>query len=313
MARRETETLGESTAGAGAARRSPPTERVVQVLDHLVARPGVRFGLSELARELDLSKPTCLGILTVLADAGYLVRDPVDKTYGLGPALIVAGRAAQRGFASGPVAHRHLAALAEEFGVMCSASAVVGDRIAVLDVVGGHGAAAAARVGEVYPFAPPVGLMYVLWDTDERIEQWLRREPTLPVTVDLDDLWRIVTECRRTGYLAEPLTPGGRRLYALMAGVVSHDLAPEMREMLAELVAGPGERVLVPGAFAAGEKRAVNLVAAPAYDPEGHQSLVLTLHLEREVDAAGIERCGAALVAVADAITADLGGRRPAR
>ncbi len=57
MARRETETLGESTAGAGAARRSPPTERVVQVLDHLVARPGVRFGLSELARELDLSKP----------------------------------------------------------------------------------------------------------------------------------------------------------------------------------------------------------------------------------------------------------------
>ncbi len=69
----------------------------------------------------------------------------------------------------------------------------------------------------------------------------------------------------------------------------------------------------MPGAFAAGEKRAVNLVAAPAYDPEGHQSLVLTLHLEREVDAAGIERCGAALVAVADAITADLGGRRPAR
>ncbi|MCR8693898.1 helix-turn-helix domain-containing protein [Rhodococcus pyridinivorans] len=313
MARRETETLGEPTVGAGAARRSPPTERVVQVLDHLVARPGVRFGLSELARELDLSKPTCLGILTVLADAGYLIRDPVDKTYGLGPALIVAGRAAQRGFASGPVAHRHLAALAEEFGVMCSASAVVGDRIAVLDVVGGYGTAAAARVGEVYPFAPPVGLMYVLWDTDERIEQWLRREPTLPVTVDRDDLWRIVTECRRTGYLAESLTPGGRRLYALMAGVVSHDLAPEMREMLAELVASPGERVLLPDAFAAGEERAVNLVAAPAYDPDGHQSLVLTLHLEREVDAAGIERCGAALVAVADAITADLGGRRPAR
>ncbi|SED29031.1 DNA-binding transcriptional regulator, IclR family [Rhodococcus pyridinivorans] len=313
MARRETETLGKPTAGAGAARRSPPTERVVQVLDHLVARPGVRFGLSELARDLDLSKPTCLGILTVLADAGYLIRDPVDKTYGLGPALIVAGRAAQRGFASGPVAHRHLAALSEEFAVMCSASAVVGDRIAVLDVIGGHGTAAAARVGEVYPFAPPVGLMYVLWDTDERIEQWLRREPTLPVTVDRDELWRIVTECRRTGYLAESLTPGGRRLYALMAGVVSHDLAPEMREMLAELVASPGERVLLPDAFAAGEKRAVNLVAAPAYDPDGHQSLVLTLHLEREVDAAGIERYGAALVAVADAITADLGGHRPLR
>ncbi|UYP20326.1 helix-turn-helix domain-containing protein [Rhodococcus sp. Z13] len=308
MGRRGT---GTTETGSGTARRSPPTERVVQVLDHLVARPGVRFGLSELARELDLSKPTCLGILTALTDAGYLIRDPVDKTYGLGPALIVAGRAAQRGFASGPVAHRHLASLADEFGAVCSASAVVGDRIAVLDVVGGRGAASAARVGEVYPFAPPVGLMYVLWDTDERVEQWLRREPTLPVAVDRDDLWRIVTECRRAGYLAEALTPGGRRLYALMAGVVAHDLAPEMREMLAELVASPGERVLLPGAFAAGERRAVNLVAAPAYDPDGHQSLVLTLHLEREVDAVEVERCGTALVAVADAITTDLGGRRP--
>lgn len=294
-------------------RRSPPTDRVVQVLDHLVARPGRRFGLSELARELDLSKPTCLGILTALTDAGYLIRDAVDKAYGLGPALIVAGRAAQRGFASGPVAHRHLAAIAAEFGVACTASTVVGDRIAVLDVVGGRGAASAARVGEVYPFAPPVGLMYVLWDTDESLERWLQREPTLPVTVDRAHLRRVVDDCRRTGYLVESLTRGGQRLYALMAGVVSHDLAPDMRAILAELVTSPGERVLVSDALVAGEMHRVNLVAAPAFDPDGHQSLVLALHLEREVDAAEIERCGAALVAAADAITADLGGRRPGR
>lgn len=85
------------------ARRSPPTERVVQVLDHLVAHPEARFGLSELARRLGMSKPTCLGILTALTDAGYLMRHPADRSYGLGPALIVAGRAAQRGFAVGPV------------------------------------------------------------------------------------------------------------------------------------------------------------------------------------------------------------------
>ncbi|MER6876854.1 helix-turn-helix domain-containing protein, partial [Amycolatopsis sp. NPDC000673] len=43
-------------------RRSPPTERVVRLLDYFAARPGQRFGLSALARELGLSKPTCLGI-----------------------------------------------------------------------------------------------------------------------------------------------------------------------------------------------------------------------------------------------------------
>ena len=53
-------------------RTSPPTERVVAILDFLAQHPHDRFGLSELARRLDLSKPTCLGIVTTLTEAGYL-------------------------------------------------------------------------------------------------------------------------------------------------------------------------------------------------------------------------------------------------
>jgi DNA-binding IclR family transcriptional regulator len=75
-------------------RRSAPVERVVRLLDFLVARRGQRFGLSELARDLDLSKPTCLAILTELVAGGYLVRKPRTVTYGFGPALVAAGRAA---------------------------------------------------------------------------------------------------------------------------------------------------------------------------------------------------------------------------
>ena len=56
------------------------------ILDFLASHPHDRFGLSELARRLELSKPTCLGILTTLTEAGYLVRDEQDKTYRLGPA-----------------------------------------------------------------------------------------------------------------------------------------------------------------------------------------------------------------------------------
>ena len=64
-------------------RASPPTDRVVAVLDFLAAHPADRFGLSDLARRVGLSKPTCLGIVTSLAEAGYLVRDPADKSYRL--------------------------------------------------------------------------------------------------------------------------------------------------------------------------------------------------------------------------------------
>ena len=65
-------------------RASPPTERVVAVLDFLARHPHGRFGVSELARRLGLSKPTCLGIVTTLTDCDYLVRDSADKTYRLG-------------------------------------------------------------------------------------------------------------------------------------------------------------------------------------------------------------------------------------
>ncbi|QTJ65112.1 helix-turn-helix domain-containing protein [Rhodococcus sp. ZPP] len=291
-------------------RRSPPTERVVQVLDFLVSRKEHRFGLSELSRTLDISKPTCLGILTELVRGGYLVRDPVAKSYGLGPALIAAGRAAQQGFAAGPVARRHLAALSAEYQTTCTASAVVGDRIAVLELTSPPGVRAAAKVGEMYPFAPPVGLMYVLWDGEDALQSWLRREPTLPVRLDRERLRKVVEECSRTGYLVETLTPVGQRLHTLMAGVAAHDLPAELRDVLGEMVSSLGERVHL-DAEHADAMHPVSLIAAPTYDAEGHQAMVLTLYVGAELASDDIARRGKALAAAADAITQEVGGRRP--
>ena len=65
-------------------RASPPTERVVAVLDFLARHPHGRFGVSELARRLGLSKPTCLGLVTTLTDPGcrklveYQIADDVE-------------------------------------------------------------------------------------------------------------------------------------------------------------------------------------------------------------------------------------------
>lgn len=301
----------------GSARRSPPTERVVQVLDFLVARKGQRFGLSELARQLGISKPTCLGIVSALVDGGYLIRDAESKSYGLGPALIAAGRAAQQGFAAGPIAREHLAKLGERFGTTCTASAVVGDRIAVLELTSPPGVRPAVKVGEVYPFAPPVGLMYVLWDGDEQLEAWLRREPTLPVRLDRDRLGRVVAECRRDGYLVETLTQAGRQLHALMAGVAAHDLPPDLRDVLGEMVSSLGERVYLSGsdgsdgAGDSAEGHPVSLIAAPTFDAEGHQAMVLTLYVGETISADEIRERGEVLAAAADAVTEEVGGRKP--
>src|SRR6478672_8148688 len=74
--------------GETSGRTSPPTERVVAVLDFLAHHPHDRFGLSELARRLDLSKPACLGIGTAHAAADSQVRDGRHKTYRVAPAMI---------------------------------------------------------------------------------------------------------------------------------------------------------------------------------------------------------------------------------
>ncbi|WP_248960180.1 IclR family transcriptional regulator [Sphaerisporangium perillae] len=294
------------------ARRSPPTQRVIAVLDHFVAARGRPLGLSVLARELGISKPTCLGILTELVAAGYLVRDARTTAYRLGPALVAAGRAAQRSFAAGEVARRHLAPLAERHHATCTASAVVGEEIMILDAVAPPDAPA-VKVGERYPFAPPVGLMYVLWGPDRELDRWLAKEPTLPVRMDREHLRAVVEHCRAAGYLVESLTPAGMRLHSLMAGVAAYELPQEVRALVGEMVSSLGERVYLGAGLDPRKRHPVNLIAAPTYDADGGQELVLTLHVGASVTGAEIARRGAELVAAAAAVTAELGGAPPVR
>ncbi|GAA5062035.1 helix-turn-helix domain-containing protein [Nocardia callitridis] len=290
-------------------RRSAPTARVVQVLDFFVEQRGKRFGLSELARALDLAKPTCLGILTELTAGGYLVRDTGTHTYGLGPALIAAGRVAQESFAISALARTELAELSARFRTTCTASAVVSQRIMVLESTG----PGTVKVGASYQFAPPVGLMYVLWDTDAAFESWLATPSSVPLRQDETRLRQLVTECRQRGYLVESLAPAGRRLYSLLAGVATHELSDELRELVGELVTSLGERVYLGADLRPRKEHAVSLLAAPTYGGDGHQSMVLTMYVGKSITGAEIARRGAALVTAADAVTERCGGRGPER
>ncbi|MCB9438935.1 MAG: helix-turn-helix domain-containing protein [Mycolicibacterium sp.] len=296
----------------GTRRSSPPTERVVAVLEFLAAHPNDRFGLSELARRAGITKPTCLGILTTLTEAGYLVRDDGDngrdKTYRLGPALIALGHRAQEAMRVSPAARAELRCLAAEFGTGAAVSAVIDDRITVLDLVGPPGVDVGVSVGQSYPFAPPVGLMFVLWDP-AALRAWLAKAPTVPLRTDSARLDLVVDSCRSAGYLVERLTPAGRRLYSLMAGV-SGTLPDELVALLGELVADIGERVYLPGEAPA-TRHDVSVISAPVYDHHQRQVMVVSLHIGRALTDAEITARARALVATADRVTAQLAGNKP--
>ncbi|MGE2735592.1 IclR family transcriptional regulator [Mycolicibacterium vaccae] len=296
-------------------RASPPTDRVVRILDFLAGHPRERFGVSDLARRVGLTKPTCLGIVTSLRDAGYLVRDPADKTYRLGPALITLGHRAQESLRVTPAAREQLRLLSSRFGAPAALAAVVDDRITLLDLVAPAGTRPGVEVGQSYPFAPPVGLMFVLWD-EEAERQWLAKPPTIPLRTDTDRLAKVVAACRADGYLVERQTPGGRRLYALMAGMPD-ELPDELRALLGELVSDIGERVYLRDEIPEGRRRSarfdISVISAPVYDHHGRQVMVTSLHVGKALTDNEIVDRARAVVATADAVTAQLAGRTPTR
>jgi DNA-binding IclR family transcriptional regulator len=297
-------------------RASPPTERVVAILDFLAKHPHDRFGLSELARRLGLSKPTCLGIVTSLAAAGYLVRDSADKTYRLGPSLITLGHKAQESMRVSPASREELRQLSTRFDVTAALSGVIDDRITLLDLVAPAGARPGVEIGQSYPFAPPVGLMFVLWD-DEAERDWLAKEPTIPLRTHTDRLNRVIAECRTDGYLVERQTPGGRRLYSLMAGM-SSNLPDELRALLGELVSDIGERVYLRSeSSTSGQRRGarsdISVISAPVYDHYQRQVMVTSMHIGKSLTDNEISERARAVMATADAVTAQLGGTKPPR
>ena len=296
-------------------RASPPTARVVRVLDFLSRHPHERFGVSELARHTELSKPTCLGIVTTLSEAGYLVRDERDKTYRLGPSLITLGHTAQEAMRVSPAARQELRRLSSRFATVAALSAVVDDRITLLELVAPPTVRVPVQVGQSYPFAPPVGLMFVLWD-DEAVRNWLAKEPTIPLRTDTERLHRVIAECRSDGYLVERLTRGGRRLYALMAGMSSH-LPDELRALLGEMVSDIGERVYLRSENpAAGpgrrQRHDISVISAPVYDHHQRQAMVASLQIGRPLTDGEITDRAQRLISAADALTAQLGGSKPA-
>lgn len=294
---------------ASSTRSSPPTQRVVAILDFMAEHPHDRFGLSELARHVGLAKPTCLGIVTTLTESGYLVRDSRDKTYRLGPSLIALGHIAQESMRVSPAAREELRRLSGTFSTTAALAAVVDDRITLLELVGPPGADVGVRVGQSYPFAPPVGLMFVLWD-DDALRDWLSRAPTIPLRTDTQRLHRVIAECRTAGYLVERLTPGGRRLYALMAGM-SSKLPDELRALLGELISDIGERVYLRSEAEARQRHDISVISAPVYDHHRRQIMVVSLQIGRAMTDSEIARHAKGLTATADALTTGLGGSKP--
>jgi DNA-binding IclR family transcriptional regulator len=256
-------------------RPSPQTDRVIALVDLLASRPHEAFTLAELTRRLRVNKSTCHSMLTALAGAGWLLRDPYRKSYRLGPALATVGRAAASSFPALDIAHAAMVEVGLDARAHCAALAVVADRLTVLDEVRDlHATGAGLRVGTSFPLRPPFGTAVIAWSDRDMVDAWLEH-----VSASARDRYRVTLAATRArGYAVELSTTPEARLRdvvaELRAGHATVSL-PELVEDLARDLAARDDVLAID--LEADREYAVSAVNAPVLDRDGSVALVLSL------------------------------------
>jgi DNA-binding IclR family transcriptional regulator len=292
---------------------SPPTDRVVRAVELLASHPTQPFSLAQIARQLQMNKATCLAVLTELSRAGWLVRDPVDKTYLLGATFLNLGRAALRAVPELQHARIALKRLTDERNLPCVIVALEGDDLSILDCAGDPSLLDPSnRPGARFPFVPPFGISFVAWGDPDTVEAWYARSDR-PVTGE-DRAWfeKVFDSVRERGYGVERLNEPILRIRHLLAEVATDPLAQRVQPAVLSLIHELGYHAQVVDELRAGERFPVNVVYVPVFDASARPVLNLSLHLVRddmayeEVDALAAE-----LREVARTATLDSGGRIP--
>jgi DNA-binding IclR family transcriptional regulator len=248
------------------ARPAPSVDRTVALLNFLAGHPDEPWSLSELARRLELNKATAHAMLATLADAGYLLRHPVDKTFTLGPAVIAVGNAAAaRQYEVVDFARGEMQALADELSARCIASAAIGEEIVFLAASGDpQPFGVHVQIGQRVPLVPPLGTVFVAWSSPEEIDQWLRRLGPNATEKELRRYRDAVETVRERGYSLGLEVPAAR-------GLISR--GGDRKSAVSEL--GHNEYVLLELEHSASYK--LSHVAAPVFGPDGAVALSLNL------------------------------------
>lgn len=290
-------------------RRSPPTERVIQILNLLADAPQDRFTLTQAAARLGINKPTCLGILTALTEADFVTRDNA-KSYGLGPGLLRIGSAAESGLGAVDLIRPLISELHDQLEISCLLSAVHGTHIVILDrlgpaIPGDH----RDLIGDRFPLVPPLGLVNIAWERDSAIAEWLARTPLTPVPPTDTTVRALIAGARDCGYIIERRTDSATTpnmvLSSLLASGLPDPIVEELRRHLppadwSEFMAmRPNYEATIP----------VANISAPILDRYGRQKYTLTLMPERrEATSSECRDWAAALLRTTEKATRALGG-----
>lgn len=256
---------------------SPPTTRVLDVIELVAARGDRSLRAADVARELDLSKATTHAIFQVLTERGWLVKSPVDRHIGLGPGLapIVSAFSEQRAVTR--LALRAAAGLVTATGWTASVVELIDDVMYVSTIEPDN---VAVIQGQRVAYAAPFGTMFAAWATPEDRLAWLRRGRINEAAIA--SYGAHLDQARADGVLIERMSPVVDHVTSLIQAADEGDFPEAVRELAGELLdevvrTGMGSRE------PAATEHPVTSIAAPVPDLDGAVATALVLHPLREL------------------------------
>jgi DNA-binding IclR family transcriptional regulator len=246
------------------------------MLDFFAAHPTDTFTLSELSRRLDISLASALAVLQALTSAGYLVRHPRHKTYRLGPSAVGIGHAALTAHRIVDVARREMAVLAAELTTEIVATVAVGDQMRVLATEGRpRRHSAYLRIGQCVPLIPPVGTVFLAWESQREVDAWRERLWGRTDARERPDLDAGLPVVRERGYAVGLESDARVRLGEVLVELADHPKDPQLLEAVTRLVTELGDRYELLD-IADDQTYDVVSIAAPVFEATGDVALAIT-------------------------------------
>jgi DNA-binding IclR family transcriptional regulator len=282
---------------------SAPTARVLDVVE-LLARAGkdqLRF--SDVARELGLTQATSPAILKTLCDRGWACRDPVDKTFSLGPALAVV---AARTDTARPLAHAARSAVLElshELGYAGSVVERFGDSLVITAFESDQIGDPAGIPGDRIPYAPPFGVAFAAWDPEEEQRTWVKRGGTSAALEER--LNEVLARTRARGFDVDWTTPALANAAQLVGMLQMDAIPPKVREMMDQLLIEFTTIGFLSDDDPARRAQPIATIAAPVFDEHQRVALIMCLHPFQALSARRVGVVGRRLIRATGAIGAN--------
>ena len=264
--------------------------RVLDVIELLAGTTEERLRFSDVVRELGLTQATAHAILTTLSDRGWVNRDPIDKTFSLGPALAVV---ATRVETARPLAHSAritALTLAREFGYATSVVERVGDSL-LITAFEDAGRRSSGAPGERIRYAPPFGVAFAAWDTPEEQRAWIQRSAATN-DVLTRRLEKVLARTRQRGFDVDCTTPALTQAAHVMGTLPSDGLPDHVREITDQLLTEFTTIGFLPDDDRARHEQPVATIAAPVFDSRDRVAMIVAVHplealARRRIDAIG--------------------------